>query len=84
MKELLAWDTGVGKERVRKLMQRHGIKSKGKTKFVVTPYGKHDLPTATNLLQRNFLPQAPNQVWSSDNTYISTDSTGGNDDERIQ
>ena len=52
----------VGKERVRKLMQRHGIKARGKKKFVVTTDSKHDLPIAPNLLQRNFSPQAPNQV----------------------
>ena len=58
---------------MRKLMQRHGIKARGKRKFVVTTDSKHDLPIAPNLLQRNFSPQAPNQVWSSDITYIATD-----------
>ena len=72
-KELLARGIRVGKERVRKLMQRHGIKARGKRKFVVTTDSKHDLPIAPNLLQRNFSPQAPNQVWSSDITYIATD-----------
>src|SRR5262245_24471345 len=35
-KQLLAQSVRVGKERVRKLMQRHGIKARGKRKFVVT------------------------------------------------
>lgn len=35
-KELVARGIRVGKERVRKLMQRHGIKARGKRKFVVT------------------------------------------------
>lgn len=35
-KELLARGIRVGKERVRRLMQRHGIKARGKRKFVVT------------------------------------------------
>ena len=83
VKELLTRGIRVGKERVRKLMQRRGIKARGKTKIVVTTDSKHDLPTAPNLLQRNFSPQAPNQVWSSDITYIATGSTVGNDDERI-
>lgn len=54
-------------------MQRHGIKARGKRKFVVTTDSKHDLPIAPNLLQRNFTPEAPNQVWSGDITYITTD-----------
>jgi putative transposase len=72
-KELLARGIRVGKERVRKLMQRHGIKARGKKKFVVTTDSKHDLPIADNLLQRDFAPEAPNQVWTSDITYIATD-----------
>ena len=72
-KELLARGIRVGKERVRKLMQRHGIKARGKKKFVVTTDSKHNLPIADNLLQRDFAPEAPNQVWTSDITYIATD-----------
>ncbi len=72
-KELVARGIRVGKERVRKLMQRHGIKARGKRKFVVTTDSKHDLPIAPNLLARNFTPEAPNQTWSSDITYIATD-----------
>lgn len=72
-KELLARGIRVGKERVGKLMQRHGIKARGKRKFVVTTDSKQDLPIAPNLLERNFAPEAPNRVWSSDITYIATD-----------
>jgi transposase InsO family protein len=72
-KELVARGIRVGKERVRKLMQRHGIKARGKRKFVVTTDSKHNLPVAPNLLDRNFTPEAPNQVWTSDITYIATD-----------
>lgn len=63
----------VGKERVRKLMKLHGIKARGKRKFVVTTDSKHNLPIAPNLLNRNFQPDAPNNVWTSDITYIQTD-----------
>jgi len=72
-KELLARGIRVGKERVRKLMKRHGIKARGKRKFVVTTDSKHNLPIAPNLLQRNFTPTLPNTVWTSDITYIATD-----------
>jgi hypothetical protein len=33
----------VGKDRVRKLMQQHGIKAKTKRKFVVTTDSRHSL-----------------------------------------
>jgi hypothetical protein len=72
-KQLLAQGVRVGKERVRKLMQRHGIKARGKRKFVVTTDSKHDLAVAPNLLQRNFTPASPNAVWAGDITYIATD-----------
>ena len=72
-KELLVRGIRVGKERVRKLMQRHGIKARGKRKFVVTTDSKHNLPIAPNFLERNFTPERPNQVWTSDITYIGTD-----------
>jgi putative transposase len=72
-KELVARGIRVGKERVRKLMKLHGIKARGKRKFVATTDSKHNLPIAQNLLERNFTPEAPNQVWTSDITYIATD-----------
>ena len=40
-RELLARGLRVGKERVRRLMQRHGIRAKGKRKFVVTTDSAH-------------------------------------------
>ena len=63
----------VGIERVKKLMKLHGIKARGKRKFVVTTDSKHNLPIAQNLLDSDFTPEAPNQVWTSDITYIATD-----------
>ena len=72
-KELLARGVRVGKDRVQRLMKLHGIQARGKRKFVVTTDSKHDLPVAPNLLQRDFTPQAPDRVWSSDITYIATD-----------
>ncbi|WP_156422099.1 IS3 family transposase [Paucibacter sp. KCTC 42545] len=71
-KELVARGHRVGKERVRKLMQRHGIRARGQRKFVVTTDSKHSLPVAPNLLRRDFKAQAPNQKWTSDITYIET------------
>ena len=72
-KELVARGHRVGKERVCRLMQKHGIRARCKRKFVVTTDSKHDLPIAPDLLQCNFTPAAPNQVWTGDITYIATD-----------
>ena len=72
-KELLARGIRVGKERVRRLMQQHGIRAKTKRKFVVTTDSKHKLPVAPDLVQRKFNPDAPNALWSGDITYIATD-----------
>lgn len=71
-KELVARGIRVGKERVRRLMQQHGIRARTKRKFVVTTDSKHHLPVAPDLVQRRFTPQAPNQLWSGDITYIAT------------
>ena len=72
-KELLARGIRVGKERVRRLMQRHGLRARTKRKFVVTTDSRHSLPVAPDLVQRRFIPEAPNELWSSDITYIATD-----------
>ena len=72
-KELVGRGIRVGKDRVRRLMKLHGIRARGKKKYVVTTDSKHNLPIAQNLLDRNFSVCAPNQVWSGDITYIATD-----------
>ena len=64
----------VGKQRVQRLMQQHGIHARGKRRFrVTTTDSRHDLPIAPNLLNRNFTGSGPNQAWSGDITYISTE-----------
>jgi len=55
-------------------MKAHNIKARGKRKFIATTGSKHSLPVAPNLLNRNFQPDAPNRVWTSDITYIQTDA----------
>jgi putative transposase len=71
--ELRARGIRVGKERIRKLMQRHGIRAKTKRKFVVTTDSGHHLPVAPDLVQRNLTPEAPNRLWSGDINCIATD-----------
>jgi len=63
----------VGKRRLQTLMQKHGIRAKGKKRFKVTTDSNHDLPIAPNLLNRQFTVDAQNKVWVGDITYIPTD-----------
>ncbi|KWO83480.1 integrase [Burkholderia ubonensis] len=59
-KELVARGVSVGKERVRKLMVQHGVRARHKRKYIATTNSNHGLPVA------------PNQVWTSDITYLAT------------
>jgi transposase InsO family protein len=71
-KQLLARGIRVGKDRVQKLMQRHGIRARGKRRFKVTTDSRHDLPISPNLLGRKFTVAQPDKVWAGDITYIAT------------
>jgi putative transposase len=71
-KELRARGFPVSKERIERLMRENGIRARHKRRYRVTTDSKHKLPVAANLLERNFSPSAPNQVFTSDITYIWT------------
>ena len=73
VRELRRQGIRVGKQRVQTLMQKHGIRAKGKRRFQVTTDSHHDLPIAPNLLNRQFTVAAPDTVWVGDITYIATD-----------
>ena len=73
VRELRAQDFSASKERVERLMRENGIYARHKRRYKVTTDSKHDLPIAGNLLDRNLAPAAPNQVWTSDITYLWTD-----------
>ena len=73
-RQLRAQGIRVGKQRVQRLMQEHGIQARGKRRFrVMTTDSRHDLPIAPNLLDRNFTVVTPNTAWSGDITYIATE-----------
>ncbi|WP_085953580.1 MULTISPECIES: IS3-like element ISBxe1 family transposase [Burkholderiaceae] len=72
-KKLLAQGIRVSKDRVQQLMKLHGIRAKTKRRFKVTTDSNHSLPVAPDLLQRDFSPARPDQVWTTDITYIWTD-----------
>jgi transposase InsO family protein len=73
VKELRGRGFPASKRRVERLMQENGIRAKHKRRFKVTTDSKHHLPVAPNLLGRNFTPAGPDQVWTSDITYLWTD-----------
>ena len=63
----------ASKERVERLMRENGIHARHKRRYKVTTDSRHTLPVAENLLDRQFTPTAPNQIWISDITYLWTD-----------
>jgi putative transposase len=64
----------IGRHRARTLMKAGQMRPKWRRKFVHTTDSRHGLPVAANVLQRQFMPQLPNQAWVSDLTYIRTRS----------
>jgi transposase InsO family protein len=73
-RQLRAQGIRVGKQRVQRLMKKHGIQARGKRRFrVATTDSRHNLPVAPNVLDRKFIVAAPNQAWVGDLTYIATE-----------
>jgi len=62
----------IGRDKTRRLMKALNLKVKQKRKYKVTTDSKHNLPVAKNVLNREFSPSAPNQVWGTDITYLWT------------
>lgn len=70
--DLAAAGDRVGRKRVARLMRAAGLRAKRKRKYLCTTDSRHSLPAAPNLLNRNFSPEKPNQLWAGDITYIPT------------
>ena len=71
--ELRARGRRVGKKRVERLMRENDLQARRKRRFCHTTDSKHPNPIAPNILGRRFDPAAPNLVWVTDVTYVSTD-----------
>lgn len=71
-RELKAKHHPVNKERIRRLMKQAGLKARHKRRYKVTMDSKHSLPVAPNLLNRAFDTVRPDQVWTTDISYIPT------------
>ena len=71
--ELHARGYRCGEHRVAQLMRTHGIRAKMKRHFRVrTTQRRETDPVAANLVQQKFVAERPNQLWSSDITYLWT------------
>lgn len=70
--ELVARGFDVGLNRVARLMAENGLSVRPKPKFRRTTDSNHDMPTAANVLQRNFEVAQPDRAWVGDITYIWT------------
>ena len=63
----------VNHKRVARLMRENAIRAKRVKKFhTATTDSQHSLPVAENVLARKFTVACPNQVWTSDITYVWT------------
>jgi len=72
-KDLDAHGIRVGIMKIRRIRKKLGIRCKQVKKFKATTDSNHSLPVAENLLDQDFTVEAPDEVWVSDITYVSTD-----------
>jgi putative transposase len=70
--ELIASGCNISLWRVKQIRRKLGIVSRPKQRIIHTTNSNHKLPTAPNLLDRNFAPGECNRAWVSDITYIPT------------
>jgi putative transposase len=57
---------------VARLMRREGVAAKAKRKFRGTTDSNHGRPVAENVPARRFEPEAADQAWTADITYVAT------------
>lgn len=62
----------VGCKRVARLMKADGLKGVCRRKWVTTTVRDTDATPAADLVQRQFVADAPNRLWVADITYIPT------------
>jgi len=72
MKQLRKEGHHIGRFKVRRLMKKLKLIVQQRVAYKVTTKRKHIDAVADNLLNQNFNPEAPNEVWAGDVTYLKT------------
>lgn len=72
VKELESKGCHIGRYRVRRLMRKLKLRAKTPRRYKVTTDSNHSYCVAGNLLDRQFMTEAPNRVWTADITYLWT------------
>ena len=62
----------IGRYKVRSLMNALNLEARYPKRFRVTTDSKHCLEVAPNTLNRQFNPSKPNEVWTTDISYVWT------------
>lgn len=70
--ELRAEGVFVSRNRIARLMRRHGLRARQRRRFKSTTKSDHRFAVAENLLDRKFEATEPNTAWVADVTYIRT------------
>ncbi len=74
-RELEAQGHTCSENRVARVMRAEGVRAKQRRRFRITTDSTHAAPIAPNTLARQFAVDkigGPNQVWTSDITYVAT------------
>ena len=72
MKKLREEGIEIGRYKVRNLMRKMNLKVAQRIAYKVTTKRNYRDDVADNLLNQNFNPVAPNQIWAGDITYLKT------------
>lgn len=72
VKEMKNAGITIGRFKIRRLMEQLGLEARYPKKFRATTDSNHKLNILPNLLNRQFNPSEPNQVWTTDISYVWT------------
>lgn len=62
----------ISRTKVRRIMKTHNLRVVQRIAYKVTTKRKHSESVADNLVNMQFNPEQPNQIWAGDVTYLRT------------